>query len=220
MSLSCDCGTFAIGHCAQCNRPVCGIHSGMRWDRRLCREHIQAHETAAAQAKAAAEQEAADRAARQEALTATVEAKRWQQEEAKRQARVAELKALIPRAVETLKTIRRPTSKLAIIELRQKVTDFPGMGDPMVTRNLWVKREVGPGWLIASGPEVLYLTSAGEIWLGESRSRRIDKCKTGGVFKETREGVSRLLAEEKWFTSTDLTCFQDELRRLVNHGGG
>jgi len=34
-SPSCSCGAFAIGHCAQCHNPVCGVHSTMR-GRLLC----------------------------------------------------------------------------------------------------------------------------------------------------------------------------------------
>lgn len=48
---TCACGTFAIGLCAECGSAVCGDHSWMRGDRRLCREHA-----AAVDAQARAEQ--------------------------------------------------------------------------------------------------------------------------------------------------------------------
>ena len=35
----CSCGTFAIGRCAECGRLVCGDHSVLKGDRRLCEAH-------------------------------------------------------------------------------------------------------------------------------------------------------------------------------------
>lgn len=32
----CGCGTFAIGACAECGKPVCGTHSALIGDRRIC----------------------------------------------------------------------------------------------------------------------------------------------------------------------------------------
>src|ERR1044072_7788989 len=40
--LLCACQTFAIGRCAECGDPVCGIHSGVLQDVRLCRVHLAA----------------------------------------------------------------------------------------------------------------------------------------------------------------------------------
>lgn len=37
--LTCPCGTFAIGLCQQCSLPVCGIHSAILDDSRLCGNH-------------------------------------------------------------------------------------------------------------------------------------------------------------------------------------
>lgn len=81
-TLSCDCGYFAVGRCKECARPVCGVHSALRSDRLLCREHLRADDAARAaaaeaQARARAEQEAreaADRAARDSAAVAAAEA--------------------------------------------------------------------------------------------------------------------------------------------------
>jgi hypothetical protein len=33
----CSCSTFAVGFCADCNKPVCGYHSEMVGDSRRCR---------------------------------------------------------------------------------------------------------------------------------------------------------------------------------------
>lgn len=38
----CHCGTFAIGQCAECGIWVCGTHSSIRDEQRLCSEHYQA----------------------------------------------------------------------------------------------------------------------------------------------------------------------------------
>jgi hypothetical protein len=38
--LMCACGTFAIGLCQDCSRPVCGMHSGIFGDSRFCSEHL------------------------------------------------------------------------------------------------------------------------------------------------------------------------------------
>lgn len=40
--LRCSCGTFAIGRCSECERLVCGEHSGILSGQRLCYEHYQA----------------------------------------------------------------------------------------------------------------------------------------------------------------------------------
>src|SRR4051812_37117620 len=38
----CTCGTFAVGICVDCHKPVCGEHSKMVHGRRLCKEHQRA----------------------------------------------------------------------------------------------------------------------------------------------------------------------------------
>jgi hypothetical protein len=38
---TCDCGTFAIGRCVECDRSVCGEHSELVGGRRLCERHAQ-----------------------------------------------------------------------------------------------------------------------------------------------------------------------------------
>jgi hypothetical protein len=43
-----DQGTFAIGLCADCGKPVCGDHSRLYQDRRLCIQDVNAREEAAA----------------------------------------------------------------------------------------------------------------------------------------------------------------------------
>lgn len=48
----CSCGTFAIGRCSGCGIPVCGIHSALHADRRLCLEHMAAEDTVAKDAAA------------------------------------------------------------------------------------------------------------------------------------------------------------------------
>ena len=42
-SPSCYCGTFAVGTCTDCGMMVCGDHSALLGDRRLCTEHWRAH---------------------------------------------------------------------------------------------------------------------------------------------------------------------------------
>jgi hypothetical protein len=83
--IECPCGTFAIGHCHDCRRPVCGEHSEMS-DRRLCgrcwqhaqedmarRQHEEAT-TAAARVSEANAALARRRAARQASQEAADEA--------------------------------------------------------------------------------------------------------------------------------------------------
>jgi hypothetical protein len=38
---ACGCGTYSIGHCAACRTPVCGQHSRLVEDRRLCKPCAQ-----------------------------------------------------------------------------------------------------------------------------------------------------------------------------------
>lgn len=83
----CRCGTFAIGLCAECREPVCGIHSSMIDDRRLCDIHASA---ARAVIREKAEAEAAAKTKEREAALARDEAIRQQQVQAAR-ARVAAL---------------------------------------------------------------------------------------------------------------------------------
>jgi hypothetical protein len=40
---SCSCGTFAIGRCVECERPVCGTHSAMWGGVRFCSADLDAH---------------------------------------------------------------------------------------------------------------------------------------------------------------------------------
>ena len=42
--LACDCGTFAIGRCAECSRAICGTHSKVVDGRRLCEADVAAHD--------------------------------------------------------------------------------------------------------------------------------------------------------------------------------
>lgn len=56
----CSCGTFAIGRCAECRQPVCGLHSGYDDGQLLCLTHLEERRTRAAALLAAA---AADRMA-------------------------------------------------------------------------------------------------------------------------------------------------------------
>lgn len=83
----CRCGTFAVGLCAECREPVCGIHSSMIDDRRLCDGHASA---ARAAIREKAEAEAAAEASAREAALARDEAVRQQRVQAAR-ARVAAL---------------------------------------------------------------------------------------------------------------------------------
>ena len=50
----CECGTFAIGLCADCGKPVCGDHSVLHGGKRLCHADLRAREKAAAVAEAEA----------------------------------------------------------------------------------------------------------------------------------------------------------------------
>lgn len=56
---ACVCGTFAIGLCARCGKPVCGTHSGLFSGARLCSDDWHA---ASDEAKRAEEGRAADEA--------------------------------------------------------------------------------------------------------------------------------------------------------------
>jgi hypothetical protein len=67
----CACGTFAIGRCRECGDPVCGDHSQLWADVRLCSPHAAA--AAAERAAQAREREAtaqAEEARRRERITA------------------------------------------------------------------------------------------------------------------------------------------------------
>lgn len=44
---ACSCGTFAIGRCDSCGRPVCGYHSALRATKRLCTAHAEDYDRAA-----------------------------------------------------------------------------------------------------------------------------------------------------------------------------
>ena len=57
----CACGTFAIGRCVECSKPVCGQHSSMTRGRRLCGEHAAAFRARQTQHERAASQAAQDR---------------------------------------------------------------------------------------------------------------------------------------------------------------
>jgi hypothetical protein len=57
MTQACACGTFAIGLCPECEAPVCGIHSIMLNDRRLCLDCKARADAAASRRHREAEQE-------------------------------------------------------------------------------------------------------------------------------------------------------------------
>ena len=62
---TCECRTFAIGRCSQCDTPVCMHHSRLVGGRCLCLEHYNESRTPAAPAVAdVADAEAADRPGR------------------------------------------------------------------------------------------------------------------------------------------------------------
>jgi predicted RNA-binding Zn-ribbon protein involved in translation (DUF1610 family) len=52
--LECACGTFAIGRCAECKNPVCGLHSEIYEWKRLCDADVAAWRTEAERVAAAA----------------------------------------------------------------------------------------------------------------------------------------------------------------------
>ncbi len=64
---ACACGTFAIGRCAVCGRPVCGIHSRVE-DVRLCLDDLAARNQEQRAAEEAEERRRADDVTRTEAL--------------------------------------------------------------------------------------------------------------------------------------------------------
>jgi hypothetical protein len=50
-SLLCACSTFAIGVCGECGKPVCGKHSAISGDLRLCNAHLAAEQDKIEQAR-------------------------------------------------------------------------------------------------------------------------------------------------------------------------
>lgn len=56
----CSCGTFAIGYCARCGTPVCGDHSGLHGDERLCATHLTGEQQAATRRIATDERQRVD----------------------------------------------------------------------------------------------------------------------------------------------------------------
>ncbi|MFD2092629.1 cell envelope integrity protein TolA [Blastococcus deserti] len=75
----CACNTGAIGICSECQRPVCGTHSGLFAARRLCAEHYEVKAAAKRTADAKAEWE------RQRAARAN-----WQAEQRAKERQAAE----------------------------------------------------------------------------------------------------------------------------------
>jgi hypothetical protein len=63
----CGCGTFAIGMCAECSTPVCGLHSAMLEERRLCSADYEKRSAVISAAKRVAERKAMEEAARRTA---------------------------------------------------------------------------------------------------------------------------------------------------------
>ena len=49
----CQCGTYAVGRCAECNEPICGVHSGMIDNELLCGVHWPEREESRLKAVAA-----------------------------------------------------------------------------------------------------------------------------------------------------------------------
>ena len=47
----CACSTFAIGVCGECGKPVCGKHSAISGDLRLCDAHLAAEQDKIEQAR-------------------------------------------------------------------------------------------------------------------------------------------------------------------------
>jgi hypothetical protein len=124
----CTCGTFAIGLCKECSRPICGTHSGMWEGVRLCGDHLRER------------QRGRDEQFRreQQALLAA-DGERWEREQRERDrakeeraARLAEARHQIPGLLAQLRASGVPPQRLR------------------GTRRGWRKRM--EGWLLFEDP--------------------------------------------------------------------
>lgn len=189
---SCACGTFAIGACGQCSRPVCGGCSTMRGGRRLCTEDAHAFDATAQEHAAAEAAQARDRAA---ADKAAQEAS-W---EAARASRLSDLADAVRAAMPRLRAL--PHHRLAVTELKSKRTGNSGPGTEYGTHT-WREagREVGEGYLFhqhvhgekGQFEDAYFALPNLEVWVATTIGVSTHRVKVPGKFmKESRTHVHR-----------------------------
>ena len=134
VSLLCECNTFAIGLCSECRKPVCGEHSAMVGDVRLCDAHIAIPRERADQARS--DEQARACAKREEA---------WSDWEDK----VAVELAHAQPAERIVRFIRiRSLEELKIDSYKAAERRTPGLGVTLrgLLPDLWSPEGIGAGW--------------------------------------------------------------------------
>jgi hypothetical protein len=172
VGVECRCGTFAIGRCSECREPVCGIHSTLIEDRRVCSEHAEQKRRIAAEATAAAERTRAEAEAREqrermaalEAVQDPAEAATLIEDFGSRVG-LSAYRALWVRLAAT--GVVQPTHDIVILD--GHVTSLQKVATMLSNRNYeigtWLEVARAPAW--AAGSVKLYVSSLvdNEVWL-------------------------------------------------------
>jgi hypothetical protein len=193
----CACGTFAIGLCKECSRPICGIHSGMWEGVRLCGDHYhkernerdgQLQREQQARNAAIQERQARERQERQRAIE-------------EHPVKLMEARNQIPGLLAQLRASHVPREKFEV----------------------WVKRKRRrrEGWLLFEDPHEGFMgpyvvpcrvTTEGEFIKGISFDSSY----------KNPEAMAKVIAGEhpdEWGSSFNWIMIADRLRELLSHGG-
>jgi hypothetical protein len=195
----CACGTFAVGLCKECSRPICGIHSGMWEGVRLCGDHYHKKRTER-DGQLQREQQARNAAIQERQA---IEQQEQYRAKAERQAKLVDAWNQIPGLLAQLRASRVPREKVDV-----------------TVRGKWRQRE---GWLLFVDSREGFMGYSMEPYHvtteGDFITRRFP---AAAVRVKNPEAGARMMGGDgpaEWCPPFDWTMIADRLRELLSGGG-
>jgi hypothetical protein len=191
----CPCGTFAIGLCKKCSRPICGIHSGMWYDARLCGDHYQ-EKQAERERLRQLEQQAAIVAERERREKEKQERQRAQEDRA---ARIARSRDQIPDLLAQLGASRTRPKEISVY-----------------VKGKWRKRA---GWILFEDPRESGYSTWMEPYEVTTGGEFIKSGSSGASRVKNQEAIARAISGDSpllWEGRYDWAMIADRLRKLIS----
>lgn len=193
----CVCGTFAVGLCKECSRPICGIHSGMWEGVRLCYDHYNEKRNERV-AQLQREQQARNAAIQERQAKEQQERQRAKEE---RPAKLMEARNQIPGLLAQLRASYVPREKFEVWVKRKRRR-----------REGWVLFKESHEGFMGTYYTPLHVTTEGEFIKGTSLDSSL----------KNPEAIAKMIDEEcphQWDPQFNWIMIADRLRELLSDGG-
>ena len=191
----CACGTFAVGLCKECSRPICGTHSGMWEIVRLCGDHYREKRTEW-DGRLQREQQARSAAIEERMAKERQERQRAQEE---RPARIAEARNQIPALLARLRASRVPRERLKVY-----------------VKGKYRWRE---GWLLFTGSREGFMGSYSVHYHVTTEGEFIKDNDLGPKWLKNQEAIAKMISGDhppQWEWVYDWAKIVDRLRELLS----